>query len=165
MTSLSSPHSGGLITTTRMTTCDASLYTLDFKKMKEEREREKPWVKLASLAFWIIFFSSRLTLLVSEINVFGQPVTCQQPLTFTAGCLSGDVDADRLSPWYHNPLVLDWGGAALGKRTSGPQKPRGRPSGYSDCANCDSDRLSSTSIYLLLEINCVCSCMKLGHKL
>lgn len=39
---------------------------------------------------------SRLTLLVSEINVFGQRATRRQPLTFTAGWLSGDVEADRL---------------------------------------------------------------------
>lgn len=51
---------------------------------------------LAPRAFWIFCLSSRLTLLVSEINVFGQPVTRQQPLTFTAGWLSGDVDADHL---------------------------------------------------------------------
>lgn len=45
-------HAQPLMTTTGMTTCDASHYTSDFQKF---RKREKPWVGLASCASWIFF--------------------------------------------------------------------------------------------------------------
>lgn len=60
-------------------------------------ERGEAQGAISSSCLLDFFFSSRLTLLVFEINVFGQRATRQQPLTFTAGWLSGDVEADRLS--------------------------------------------------------------------
>lgn len=60
------------------------------------KERGKAQGGIWSSCLLDFFSSSRLTLLVSEINVFGQRATRRQPLTFTAGWLSGDVEADRL---------------------------------------------------------------------
>lgn len=60
-------------------------------------ERGEAQGVISSLCLLDFFFSSRLTLLVFEINAFGQRATRRQPLTFTAGWLSGDVEADRLA--------------------------------------------------------------------
>lgn len=72
------------------------------------KERGKAQGGIWSSCLLDFFFSSRLTLLVSEINVFGQRATRRQPLTFTAGWLSGDVEADRL-PGIVTLQLYIWG--------------------------------------------------------
>lgn len=109
-------HSGGLITTTRMTTCDASFSTSNLKK-KYVKKREKPRVGLAPRAFWNFFFFFT-----------ADPLGVRDKCVWTAGDspAASDIYCRMAqwwrrcwpSPWYRNPLVLDEGGAAPSKKVA-----------------------------------------------